>query len=365
MKITKLTAREILNSRGLPTVEVDLKIGNCFTRASVPEGKSKGTYEMPTVPAKKAVQIINKKIFPLLKNKTFTQKELDTVLIGLDKTKIGANTTLAISLAHYKTKQKRSTHQPVLMANLINGGKHAGNKLKIQEHMIVTKKMKAITATYHTLKAMLEKKYGRQATNVGDEGGFAPPVKTTEQACEFLQKALEENGYHKQAKIALDVAASEYYKKEKYHLDKKYTKERLLEYYKSLEKKFHLYSIEDPFEQNDFASFTKLTKALKAKVVTDDLTVTNTLRLQKAIKQKAGNAIILKPNQVGTITETLQAAKIAQKAKWTTIVSHRSGETNDTSIVQLAQQTKSHLKLGAPARGERIAKYNALLRNFL
>ncbi|MEK6809037.1 MAG: enolase, partial [Nanoarchaeota archaeon] len=253
--------------------------------------------------------------------------------------------------------------------NVINGGKHAGNKLAFQEFMIAPKARSFAEAlrmgseVYHQLKEVIEKKHGKEATNVGDEGGFAPPLERAEEGLGLLMEAIQKAGYKGKIEIAIDCAASEFYKDGKYHLHTVMSKERLLDYYLHLIKKYPIISIEDPFEQEDFAGFAELRKRSKIQIVGDDLTVTNVKRIQKAIKNKSCDCLLLKVNQVGTLTEALDAAKLAYQNGWKVMVSHRSGETEDTFIADLAVAIGcGMIKAGAPCRGERIAKYNRLLR---
>ena len=258
---------------------------------------------------------------------------------------------------------------PRPFVNVINGGKHAGDKLPFQEFMIVPRAKSFAEAlrmgseVYHILKDVIEKKYGKEAANVGDEGGFAPPVKRAEEALDLLMEAIQKAGYKGKIDLALDCAASEFYKNGKYHLHTKMSKEKLLDYYLHLIRKYNLISIEDPFEQEDFASFAELRRRSNIQIVGDDLTVTNVKRVQKAIKNKSCTCLLLKVNQIGTLTEALDAVKLAYNNGWKVMVSHRSGETEDTFIADLAVAIGcGMIKAGAPCRGERIAKYNRLLR---
>ena len=401
MKITNIKAREILDSRGNPTVEVELSTKKHTVTASVPSGASTGTHEVLELRdhqkrflgkgVKKAISNIENKIAPKIIGKSPTkQQELDQLMIDLDgtanKTKLGANAILAVSLAVaklaateknlplYKYLAKLAKTKPSLpkaFFNVINGGKHADNKLSFQEFMIVPqysnykKNLQAASEIYHILKKDLHKRYGKGTTNVGDEGGFAPEkLNTAKAALTILQQAIKDAGYKNKVKIAFDAAASEFYKNGKYKVDgKKMSKEKLFTYYLKLIKDHPIISIEDPFEQEDFESFSKLNRQTKIQIVGDDLTVTNINRIQLAINNYSCNCLLLKVNQIGTLTEALQAVKLAYKNNWKVMVSHRSGETEDTFIADLAVALGcGQIKAGAPARGERTAKYNRLLR---
>ncbi len=260
---------------------------------------------------------------------------------------------------------------PVPFCNVINGGKHAANPLEMQEFMIAPVRAKsfaegvrAVSETYHELREIISRKYGRNAVNTGDEGGFAPPIEKAEQALSLIEKARENAGYPKEISPAMDPAASEFFKKDgRYSLDRKYTGNALAGYYNSLIKRYGVISIEDPFEQNDFDSFADFKKSAGIQVVGDDLLVTNVSRIKLALEKGLCNALLLKPNQVGTLTESLQAFQLASKSGWKTMVSHRSGDTEDPYISDLAAGIGcGQIKIGAPCRGERTAKYNQLLR---
>ncbi len=405
--ISKIKAREVLDSRGNPTVEVDVitESGN-MGRAAVPSGASTGRYEALELRdggkryhgkgVLKAVKNVNEIIAPALKGLDVrSQEEIDKKMIELDgtpnKSKLGANAILAVSLAtaraaanilkiplyKYLSKNKDELLLPVPLMNIINGGKHAGNKLNIQEFMIIPHSGKTFKETlrigveiYHTLKRILEKKYGKSAINVGDEGGYAPPMEQTTEALEALIKSIEEAGYtpRKEVSLGLDAAASEFYDEEhgKYYLDQRsLTVDELIEYYTQLVETYSIISIEDPFQEEDFETFAEFTKKLgnKVQIVGDDLFVTNTGRLEKGIQVGAANALLLKVNQIGTLTEALEAAKTAFRHDYAVIVSHRSGETEDPFIADLAVALcTGQIKTGAPARSDRTSKYNQLLR---
>ncbi|MBU1973844.1 MAG: phosphopyruvate hydratase [Nanoarchaeota archaeon] len=395
--IKKITAREILDSRGNPTVEVELSTKKHTVTASVPSGASTGKHEALELRdhqkryhgqgVQKAIKNIKKIIFPKIKKiNIYKQKEIDQLMINLDntdnKSKLGANATLAVSLAVAKAaakeknlhlyqylnqfiKRKKSLPRPFF--NILNGGKHAQNKLAIQEFMIVPntksfqENLRIGSEVYHTLKKIINQKYHN--TTVGDEGGFAPNLKNTEQALALIQLAIAKSGHSRKVDLALDCAASEFYNNNKYKIDgKKLTKEKLLKYYLKLIKKYPIISIEDPFHQDDFQSFAKLKQQTKIQIVGDDLTVTNITRIHQAIAENSCNCLLLKVNQIGTLTEAIAAAQLAYKNNWQVMVSHRSGETEDTFIADLAVGLGTNLiKAGAPAR-ERNLKYNRLLR---
>jgi enolase len=404
MKITKIKAREILDSRGNPTVEVEVSAGGKRFSAAVPSGASTGSHEALELRdggarysgkgVRKAIRNVEKKIAPKLKGKDCTrQKGIDRLMIRLDgtddKSKLGANAILGVSLAvcragAFARKKKlfeyladlagREKKLPRPFFNVINGGKHAGNKLAIQEFMIAPRmksfkeNLRVGTEIYHVLKRLIEKKYGKNAVNVGDEGGFAPPVKKAEEALGLLKEAIRKAGYAGKVDLAMDCAASDFYikkrgKKGYYQLHKKFSQEKLLDYYLELIRKHKIYSIEDPFNEEDFESFAKLRQKSGIQVVGDDLTVTNVELIEGAIREGSCNCLLLKVNQIGTLTEALEAAKMAFSAGWKVMVSHRSGEISDSFIADLAVGLGcGMIKSGAPCRGERTAKYNRLLR---
>jgi enolase len=411
MTIKEIKAREVLDSRGNPTVEVDLKDdnGNLF-RAITPSGASTGIHEALELRDKdesrflgkgvqKAVENINNKIAPALLDKDPTQqKELDQQMLDLDgtenKSNLGANAILAVSMAIcqagakqkniplYKHIQELSENSelklPVPSFNVINGGSHAGNKLAMQEFMILPtgaenfkEALRMGAETYHNLKKIIKQKYGQDATNVGDEGGFAPNIQDNKEALNLLNQAIEAAGYTGKIKIGMDIAASEFYKDGKYDLNFKgdtpelISGEDLINLYKEFIDNYPIISIEDPFDQDDWESYTKFTEQVgdKIQVVGDDLLVTNPKRIQKAIDEKSCNALLLKVNQIGTVTEAIEANNMSNQANWKTMVSHRSGETEDTFIADLVVGLGTgQIKTGATCRGERTAKYNQLLR---
>ncbi len=397
MKITNIKAREILDSRGFPTIEVELYLENKKGVASIPSGASTGTNEALELRdneerylgkgVKKAIKNVLEIIKPNIINKEFnTQKELDDFLINLDntenKTNLGANAILGVSLAFLKAtaeEQNKELYEflgnnyqiPRCMLNILNGGMHADNNVDFQEFMIMpnfnemTKQLEVASKVFHTLKKIV--KENNLNTGVGDEGGLAPNLKNNKEALDLIIKAIKEAGYipGKDVNIALDIAASSFYNNEtnKYLVDNTYiTKEELLDMYINLIKEYPIISIEDPFEENDFESFNKLTNLTNIQVVGDDLFTTNKKRLEIGIEKKAGNAILIKANQIGTVTETLETIKLAKENNFKTIISHRSGETLDTFISDFAVGLSlGQIKTGSITRGERIAKYNRLL----
>jgi len=402
-KIKKIRAREVLDSRGNPTVEVDLYTGSGMARAAVPSGASTGKYEAVELRdggkrylgrgVLKAVGHVNKIISPSLLGRDVSQQaEIDRELIELDgtenKSKLGANALLGVSMAVCKAaamakgmplfkyiaflSDNKRPILPVPSLNVINGGAHAGNELDIQEFMIqpfgdtFRESIRMGAETYHILRDILEKKYGSNAINVGDEGGFAPPLQNTDDVMELITKAIEEAGYHGKIEIALDSAASVFYKNGAYHLDgKKLSPEELVDWYIELVKKFPIISLEDPFDEEDWHGFAALTEKIGPKliIIGDDLLVTNIKRIKKALAMGACNGLLLKVNQIGTVTEAMSAAKLALENKWKVMVSHRSGETCDPFIADLVVGLGTGLiKSGAPCRSERLSKYNQLLR---
>lgn len=397
MKITNLYAREILDSRGNPTVECELTTENFTVRASVPSGASTGTNEALELRdgdsryhgkgVNKAVNNVNTIIKNALIGKELNQKILDNLLLELDgtknKTNLGANAILSVSLCIMKAiakSQNKDIYElfdgpytmPYPMMNIINGGVHATSSLEIQEFMIVPnqstfkERLRCGAEVFQTLKSIL--KQNSFSTSVGDEGGFAPTFKTIEEALDYIMLAIKESGYipGKDVNLALDAAASEFYKDGKYTINKKeLTKEELINYYITLTETYPIISIEDAFSEDDIDSIKKLTELIGNKImlVGDDYFVTNIEYLQKGITEKYNNAILLKANQIGTITEMLETIKLAKNSGFKTIISHRSGETEDTFISQMAVGLNlGYIKTGSLCRGERIAKYNELLR---
>jgi enolase len=404
-KIESVKAREILDSRGNPTLEVEVKLaGGTTGQAAVPSGASTGKHEAVELRdgdksrfggmgALKAVANVNQEIASSLKGMPAEdQKAIDQKLIELDgtanKSRLGANAMVGTSLAvaHaaanslgiplYRYLGGGDNYiLPVPMLNILNGGKHAANSTDFQEFMVVPAGAKSFkhalqigTEVYHSLKKVLKEK--GLNTNVGDEGGFAPSLPSNRQAVEIVLSAIEKAGYKpgKDCFIALDPAASEFYNNNKYDLAKEgitlNTKE-MVNYYVKLADAYPIISIEDGMAEDDWEGWQLLTQKLgnRVQLVGDDLYVTNVSRLSQGIKLKASNSILIKPNQIGTLTETIAAIKMAQQVSWTAVVSHRSGETEDTTIADLAVGLSTGLiKAGAPCRSERTAKYNRLLR---
>ena len=403
VKIIKVEGFELLDSRGNPTVGAGVTLSDGSVGFAIsPSGASTGEFEAHEKRdgdnkryfgkgVKEAVDGINKEIAPaLIKLEVCTQKNVDETMIKLDgtenKSRLGANAILAVSLAMAKAtaiSAKMPLYRylggingnvmPRPMMNILNGGAHAANNIDIQEFMIVpfdsccfSESLRQCTEIYHTLGKLLKEK--GESCGVGDEGGFAPNLKTDEDAIELIVDAIHKAGYNSEnTKIALDVASSEWYKDGEYHLpkrDKKMTAEELIGYYEMLISKYPIISIEDGVAEEDWVGWKKLTERLgnKVQLVGDDLFVTNTSRLQKGISEKAGNSILVKPNQIGTLTETLKVIELAKKKGYTTIISHRSGESEDTTISDLAVAVNAgQIKTGAPCRTDRVAKYNRLL----
>ncbi len=399
---------------GNPTVEVDLFTEKGRFRSIVPSGASTGVHEALELRDKdkskwqgkgvlKAVANVNDVIAPALIEANIDIKDqaaLDTFLLSLDgtpnKSKLGANAILGVSLAAAKAAAAEKGVElyqhiaelagtpspyvlPVPFQNVLNGGSHAGGALAFQEFMIVptgaptfSEAMRIGSEVYHTLKSLAKKKYGQSAGNVGDEGGVAPNIQTAREALELVYGAIKEAGYDGQVGIAFDVASSEFYKDGKYDLDFKnpdsdpskwLTGEELGALYKELSAEYPIVSIEDPFAEDDWESWVKFFETTDIQIVADDLTVTNPIRIKTAIEKKAADALLLKVNQIGSLTESIQAAKDSYAAGWGVMVSHRSGETEDTFIADLAVGLRTgQIKTGAPARSERLAKLNQLLR---
>lgn len=415
MAIHKIHARQIFDSRGNPTVEVDLTTEKGVFRAAVPSGASTGIHEALELRdgvksdyvgkgVSKAVANVNQIIAPELIKANLDvkdQKAIDEFMLSLDgtknKSKLGANAILGVSLAVAKAGaaekgvplyqhiadlagSKQPFVLPVPAFNVINGGSHAGNKLAMQEFMILptgaksfSEAMKIGSEVYHSLKSVIKAKYGQDATNVGDEGGFAPNIQDNREGLELLKEAIGKAGYTDKIKIGMDVAASEFYKESgHYDLDfknqnsdkSKWLKgDKLADLYKEFIKEYPIVSIEDPFDQDDWEAWSNLTGSVDIQIVGDDLTVTNPERITTAIEKKACNALLLKVNQIGTVSESIQAAKLSQSDGWGVMVSHRSGETEDSTIADLVVGLRTgQIKTGAPCRSERLAKYNQLLR---
>ena len=411
--VSKIFAREILDSRGNPTVEVEITTSKGTYRAAVPSGASTGIYEALELRDKdpnrfmgkgvlKAVDNVNSVIGPHLISKNIDvtrQEEVDQLMLDLDgtenKTKLGANAILGVSLAVCKAGAAHKgvplyrhiaslagnseVIMPVPAFNVINGGTHAGNQLAMQEFMILPVGAKSFheamqigCEVYHNLKKVIKQQYGQDATNVGDEGGFAPNIQDNREGLQLLKVAIANAGYTDKVKIGMDCAASEFYKDGKYDLDfknpnsdksKALTGAQLADLYTSFAAEYPIVSIEDCYDQDDWESWSMFTAKTDVQIVGDDLLVTNPKRIKTAIDTKACNALLLKVNQIGSVTEAIQACKMAQANNWGVMVSHRSGETEDTFIADLVVGLcTGQIKTGAPCRSERLAKYNQLLR---
>lgn len=401
--ITNLKARQVLDSRGNPTVEVEIFTENHKAWAIVPSGASTGAHEAVELRdggdiwmgkgVSNAVLNVNREIFEALKGfEVGKQRELDEKLIALDGTdnkgRLGANAILGVSLAYARlsalhagkkfyeylkdTSGSSEMSLPRPMMNVINGGEHADNTLDIQEFMLFPKahtfseNLRIGTEVFHHLKKLLQER--NLSTAVGDEGGFAPNLQTHEEALSLMAEATERAGHTNQMEYTLDAAASEFYDVEKkvYIIEgEETTAEKLIEYYAYLCDKYPIVSIEDPLHEDDWENWEKITEKLgeKVQIVGDDLLVTNVKRLEQAIQQKACNAILIKFNQIGTLSETIDAIQMAQKAGMKAVTSHRSGETEDTSIADLAVGINTgQIKTGSLSRTDRVAKYNQLLR---
>jgi enolase len=415
MSIKSVRARQIFDSRGNPTVEVDVVTDKGLFREQVPSGASTGIYEALELRdnekgnylgkgVSQAVKNVNEIIGPAIIGKNpVNQEQIDNFMIQLDGTdnkgKLGANAILGVSLAVARAGaaekgvplyrhladlagNTRKLILPVPAFNVINGGSHAGNKLAMQEFMILpvgassfTEAMKMGSEVYHNLKGIIKDKYGQDATNVGDEGGFAPNIQNNREGLDLLVSAIAKAGYTGKVVIGMDVAASEFYTEDKkYDLDFKTknnngqfvkTADELRELYKEFVRDYPVVSIEDPFDQDDWEGYHKLTAEVgqQTQIVGDDLLVTNPKRIVTAIEKKACNALLLKVNQIGSVTESINACRTAQAAGWGVMVSHRSGETESTFIADLVVGLGTgQIKTGAPCRSERLAKYNQLLR---
>jgi enolase len=403
-KIKSIKSRQVLDSRGNPTVEVELSTNDFSVSSIVPSGASTGKHEALELRDGDKKQYNGKGVLKAVSNvnNIITKKlvgfdcekqaEIDSLMIELDgtetKSKLGANSMLAVSMAvckagaksrglevfeHISSLAKTKTKMPVPQMNVINSGKHAGVDNDIQEHMILpvgfksfAEALRAGTETYHTLKSILHKKFGAKATLLGDEGGFAPSIESVHDRLELLMQAIEETGYSGKIKLGLDCASSEFFNGTGYTImGKKYSKEELVDFYNEICSTFPIITIEDGFSEDDFEGWNMLNSSLgkKVQLVGDDLLVTNIKRIGVASSKKLCNALLLKVNQIGTVTESIEAAKLSYSNNWNVVVSHRSGETEDSFISDVcvglgARQSK----FGAPARSERTAKYNQLLR---
>jgi len=404
--IKKIKAREILDSRGNPTVEVDVVTENGIFRAMTPSGASAGQHEALELRDNddsryfgkgtlKAVENVNEKIAPkIIGLDCCHQSTIDNIMLKLDGTEnkdnFGANAILPVSMAVTKAGAAAKNlplylyigeifgvipHKlPVPMCNVINGGKHAGQENSIQEHMLMptgakcfTEGIRMVSESYHHLKKLLKEKFGSGATLIGDEGGFAPSqITNVEDRLDLMLKAVEKAGYEDMMKIALDPASSEFFYDGTYKIGKKsYSGGEMVDFYENLCKKYPIISIEDGLAEDDWDSWVELTKKIgsNVQIVGDDLFVTNTRRIQRGIELNAANSVLIKLNQIGTVTETLNAIKMAHDQGWTAVVSHRSGETEDNFIADLVVGTSAgQIKTGAPARSDRNSKYNQLIR---
>ena len=401
-RITKIIGRQVFDSRGNPTIEAEVFSKNISAKAICPSGASTGTheaYEKRDLNNKKylgksvykAIDLINKKISKKLKNQNIhNQLKIDYSMIKLDgtkqKNKMGANAILAVSMAVkklsaklkkiplYKTFLVKNNFQlPYPLMNIINGGAHADNGLRIQEFMIRPDKAKSFSEAMRisflviqNLRSLIKKK--KLSTSVGDEGGFAPMISSNEQALDLIVDAIKKSGFKngRDVSICLDVAANELFKENKYsiHSKKFISADKSIKEYLKIINKYHIKSIEDPFAENDWISWNKIMKSVKkVQIVGDDLYVTNLERLKKGFLNNSSNAILIKLNQIGTVSETLEVIKFAHIIGYKTIISHRSGDSEDTFIADLAVGTNSNqIKTGSLARSERVAKYNQLIR---
>lgn len=401
MKIKNVIGREILDSRGNPTVEVDVILENgMMARAAVPSGASTGEREALELRDGDKNRFMGKGVLKAVENvntvirdrvvgmEVEDQRAIDNAMIELDgtetKSKLGANAILGVSMACLKAAAMNAgkplyayvgngTTLPVPMMNIINGGAHADNSLDFQEYMIIPQadtiheRVRIGSEVFHNLKNVL-KEHG-YATGVGDEGGFAPDLKSNKEGFALIMEAITRAGYtDKDVKLGIDVAASEFYKDGKYVLAGEgvtLTTDELIEYYKDLISKYPIITIEDPVDENDWEGFTKVTQEIgdKVQLVGDDLFVTNKKYLQKGIDNHAGNAILIKVNQIGTISETIDTINLAKENGYNTVISHRSGETEDTTIADLAVGLDlGQIKTGSMSRTDRMCKYNQLLR---
>ncbi|NOR16202.1 phosphopyruvate hydratase [candidate division WOR-3 bacterium] len=405
-EITKIKAREVLDSRGNPTVEVDIVTENGIFRAMTPSGASAGQHEALELRDNdksryfgkgtlKAVENVNKRIAPKIVGMDCRYQEtIDKIMIKLDgtenKDKFDANAILPVSMAVTKAGAAAKNiplylhigelfgvmpHKlPVPMCNVINGGKHAGQENSIQEHMLMptgaksfTEGIRMISESYHHLAKLLKQKFGAGGTLIGDEGGFAPAqITDVNERLDLMLKAVDNAGYDGMMKIAMDPASSEFFYDGTYKIGKKsYSGGEMVDFYADLCKQYPIISIEDGLAEDDWDSWVEMVKKLGAKIqiVGDDLFVTNTKRIQKGIELNAANSVLIKLNQIGSVTETLNAIKMAHDEGWTAVVSHRSGETEDNFIADLVVGTSAgQIKTGAPARSDRNAKYNQLMR---
>ena len=402
--ITRVIAREILDSRGNPTVEAVLYSNDKAATAAVPSGASTGIHEALELRDKDPKRYLGLGVLNAVRNvkeiigpniiglDPKDQTAIDRLMIDLDgtpnKSKLGANAILAVSLAAAKLaailagkslydqlSDGKGLTLPVPVMNIINGGKHAGTGLKIQEFMVIpagagnfAEALRMGAEIYHKLKKVIQAKYGKQSVNVGDEGGFAPPITKTSDALDTIIHAINDAGYTpgKTVYVGFDAASSEFFDNGMYEIDGiKKSPEQLADFYVDLTKQYPVRYIEDPFEQEDYEHTAQLTRKIgnRVNVVGDDIFVTNITRLTKGIQLGAANALLLKVNQIGSLTESVEAARTAMKNQYGVVTSHRSGETEDSTIADLAVALNcGQIKTGAPCRGERTVKYNRLLR---
>jgi len=402
--IKSVKAREVLDSRGNPTVEVEISTDAGVSRAMVPSGASTGVHEALEL-RDGGERFLGKGVLTAVDNVSTIlakqvvgldcrdQRQLDQQMLELDgtenKSNLGANSILGVSMAAARAgalakgvplyRHLADVYEggrlllPVPSMNVVNGGQHAGNNLDIQEYMMLPvgassfrEAVEVCGEVYQSLKNIIKKKYGKDAVNVGDEGGFAPPLDRPEEPIELILEAVQERGYEDKVKVGLDSAASSFYNDGKYELaGELLSSEELVERYKQMAEDYPLVSYEDPFEEEDFEAFAALTREVgdRVQVVGDDLLVTNVSRIKTAIEKSACNALLLKVNQIGSVSEAMDATKLARSSGWGVMVSHRSGETEDTFIADLVVGwATGQIKSGAPCRSERTAKYNQLLR---
>uniref|UniRef100_A0A669CRX8 phosphopyruvate hydratase n=1 Tax=Oreochromis niloticus TaxID=8128 RepID=A0A669CRX8_ORENI len=399
MSIVNIVAREILDSRGNPTVEVDLHTDKGLFRAAVPSGASTGIYEALELRDGDKTRYKGKGVNTYKDVSLALSYRLHVCVMFVTASisppaKFGANSILGVSLAICKAGAAEKGVPlyrhiadlagngelvlPVPAFNVINGGSHAGNRLAMQEFMVLPvgaesfrDALRVGAELYQTLRSVIKEKYGQDATNVGDEGGFAPNIQENSEALELIKTAIEKAGFTDKVVIGMDVAASEFFSEGKYDLDFKsppnaarnITADELAAIYQGFINNYPVVSIEDPFDQDDWPAWSQFTASVGIQVVGDDLTVTNPRRIQRAVEEKACNCLLLKVNQIGSVTEAIKACKLAQENGWGVMVSHRSGETEDTFIADLVVGLcTGQIKTGAPCRSERLAKYNQLMR---
>lgn len=396
--IEDVRARWVLDSRGNPTVETEVFAGNAVGRAIVPSGASKGKREAVELRdsgkefhgkgVSKAVENVNGIIAPEIEGMDVRmQEEIDKKMIEIDgtenKSRLGANAILSVSLASARTASMLTGKPlyeylgdgkllPVPFMNVINGGEHAGNDLAIQEHMIAPvgassfrEAVQMCSEVYQTMKGLIKSRYGKVGINVGDEGGFAPPLNDSDEAFGLILDAIEENGYGGRIKLAIDSAATSFYENGLYYMKEKMTTEGLLDYYEEIAGKYPIILMEDPFAEEDWDGFVKITEVLgkRVEIVGDDIFVTNKKLLDEGIEKHAANALLLKPNQIGTLTESIEVARHSFRNGYGVMVSHRSGDTCDSFISDLVvAMGAGKIKSGAPCRAERTEKYNRLMR---